>query len=69
MEIAVLMSTYNGQKYLERQLQSIAEQTVADVVTIYIRDDNSTDNTIEIIKKWKRSVQLEAFGNYLWTKQ
>lgn len=62
MEIAVLMSTYNGQKYLERQLQSLAEQTVAKNVTIYVRDDNSTDNTIEIIQKWKRRLRIVLYS-------
>ena len=49
--IAILMATYNGEKYLEEQIESILNQTYQDFV-LYIRDDNSTDNTRKIIKKY-----------------
>lgn len=49
--IAVLLSTYNGGLYLSEQLDSIINQTCQDYV-IYIRDDGSTDNTIDIIKSY-----------------
>lgn len=61
MKIAVLMSTYNGHKYLDEQLKSIAEQTVAEKTVLYIRDDGSTDNTLEIIDKWKTKVNIVLF--------
>ena len=50
MNIAVLMSTYNGHSYLDEQLKSLAQQTVAEDVTVYIRDDGSTDDSVELIK-------------------
>lgn len=46
-KIAILMATYNGEKYIEEQLQSIQNQTFEDW-TLYIRDDGSTDNTLQI---------------------
>lgn len=46
--IAILLSTYNGGKYVKEQIESIINQTNHDWV-LYIRDDGSTDNTIEII--------------------
>ena len=49
--VAVLMSTYNGEKYLKEQIESILAQTDVDV-TIYIRDDGSSDRTVEIIKSY-----------------
>ena len=36
--VAVLMSTYNGEKYLKEQIDSILAQRDVDV-TLYIRDD------------------------------
>lgn len=48
-EIAVLMSTYNGEKYLSEQLDSIFCQENVEVY-LFIRDDGSTDNTINIIQ-------------------
>lgn len=49
--VAVLMSTYNGEKYVEEQIQSILNQKGV-LVNLYIRDDGSTDNTINIIQKY-----------------
>ena len=44
----VIMSSYNGEKYISHQLKSIlAQQNV--VVEIYVRDDGSTDKTVDII--------------------
>ena len=49
----VLMSTYNGEKYLEEQIMSILNQK--EVFTeIYIRDDGSKDKTIDIIRRIQR---------------
>ena len=62
MKIAVLMSTYNGQKYLDEQLMSIANQTFSEVMTLYIRDDGSTDNTLKIIEKWKKKIDIVFFS-------
>jgi len=49
--VAILMATYNGEKYIEEQVESILNQTYKDFV-LYIRDDNSTDNTNNIIAKY-----------------
>ena len=49
--IAILMSTYNGEKYLSEQLSSILNQSCQDY-TLYIRDDGSTDKTIDIITEY-----------------
>lgn len=58
MTIAVLMSTYNGKDYLSEQLESLANQTVADQMTVYIRDDRSTDSTFEIIEQWREKLSI-----------
>ena len=50
--IAVLLSTYNGEKYLEEQLHSILNQTCTEKWCLYIRDDGSTDNTLSIIDRY-----------------
>ena len=52
MKVAVLMSSYNGQKYIRDQIESILNQQ--DVkVDLYIRDDGSSDDTLNIIKEYK----------------
>ncbi|MBU5362212.1 glycosyltransferase family 2 protein [Enterococcus raffinosus] len=50
-KVAILMSTYNGERYIEEQLQSIINQTYENI-DIYIRDDCSTDGTVKIIEKY-----------------
>lgn len=50
-EIAILMATYNGEKYLCEQVNSILAQTYQDW-HLYIHDDGSKDNTIAIIKEY-----------------
>lgn len=49
--VAILMSTYNGAKYLGEQLDSLIGQTFRDW-NLFIRDDGSNDNTREIIDEY-----------------
>lgn len=49
--VIVMMSTYNGEKYIEEQINSILNQEGV-VVKLVIRDDGSTDRTKSIIKKY-----------------
>lgn len=50
-KIAILLATYNGEKYICEQLDSLIAQTF-DNYTIYVHDDGSTDNTVNILKKY-----------------
>lgn len=50
-KVAIIMSTYNGERYIEEQLLSILNQTYTNI-EIYIRDDCSTDGTVKIIEKY-----------------
>lgn len=52
VNVAILLSTFNGEKYLNEQLDSILLQSFEDW-HLYIRDDGSTDETVEIIKCFK----------------
>ena len=52
--VTVLMSTYNGEKYLSQQLDSILNQKNVEVI-IHIRDDGSSDNTINILHEYSSS--------------
>lgn len=49
--LAVILSTYNGEKYIQQQIESILSQTYNDFI-LYIRDDGSSDRTKEIIKNY-----------------
>lgn len=46
--VNVLLSTYNGARYLPEQLDSVLAQTDAGIM-LHIRDDGSSDNTIDLL--------------------
>ncbi len=48
MSIAILLASYNSSKYLKEQIETIISQTYINW-DLYIRDDGSTDNTLDII--------------------
>jgi len=48
-KVLVLLATYNGEKYLQEQLNSIYNQENVDI-TILARDDGSTDSTLYILE-------------------
>jgi rhamnosyltransferase len=50
MEVAVLMSTYNGEKFLSQQIDSVLSQEYQKF-KLYIRDDGSSDASLDIVKK------------------
>ena len=49
MKVTILMSTYNGERFLAEQIESIRQQTYTDW-QLLIRDDGSKDKTREIIQ-------------------
>ena len=53
MEIKVLLSTFNGEKYIQEQLDSILSQKIDnDKINLIIRDDGSSDGTEKILRKY-----------------
>jgi glycosyltransferase involved in cell wall biosynthesis len=65
--IAVLLATYNGEKYLAEQLNSIFYQKEVNI-HLYISDDGSSDQTIHIIKsfvkKYPKKIKKIFYVNY-----
>lgn len=51
MRVNILMSTYNGEKFVAEQIESIQKQTYTDW-NLIIRDDGSKDGTCEIIENF-----------------
>jgi glycosyltransferase involved in cell wall biosynthesis len=51
--IAILMCTYNGESYLEEQLNSFYNQDYKDW-TLYVSDDGSKDKTLNILKQYQK---------------
>lgn len=60
-KVCVLMSTYNGEKFLEEQLDSILSQKGEFELDILIRDDGSSDNTINILKEYSKNANIKWY--------
>lgn len=56
-KVAVLLATYNGEKFLVEFLDSLCRQTFKEFC-LYIRDDGSADKTIEILQSYKSRLKL-----------
>ena len=56
-EVSILLSTYNGERYLEEQLESIASQKGVSTKVV-VRDDGSNDRTCDILETWKKKAAL-----------
>lgn len=57
-KVAILLSTYNGEKYLREQIDSILAQTY-DNFELIVRDDGSRDSTVEIVKEYMEKSDKE----------
>lgn len=55
--VSVCIPTFNGAKYLQKALDSVIYQTYKNIEVV-ISDDDSTDNTIKIIKEFNHSVDF-----------
>lgn len=54
MAVQVLLSTYNGARYLESLIDSLLTQDFSDL-EILVRDDGSSDGTIELLGDYERT--------------
>ena len=60
--ISVALCTYNGAAHLEEQLRSIIAQTYRNIEIIAV-DDGSTDETVNILEKYKKEGNLQIVKN------
>ncbi|MEK1886678.1 MAG: glycosyltransferase family 2 protein [Phyllobacterium sp.] len=51
--VSVLLATFNGARFLDEQLVSIANQTYP-TIDMWVSDDGSTDATLEVLEAWHR---------------
>lgn len=59
-KVQILLSTYNGEKYLKEQIESIIKQEEVEI-SILIRDDGSTDGTMQILTELAKKYNNIAF--------
>lgn len=60
MTVTILLSTYNGEKYLEQLIKSLLSQSKIDY-QIVVRDDGSTDGTQKILEKYQNKNRLKWY--------
>lgn len=58
--VRILLATHNGEKFLEEQLDSIANQTV-EQINVTVSDDGSSDGTLDILAEWKSKWRKGTF--------
>lgn len=56
-KVIICMSTYNGEKYIKTQIESILKQTYQNI-EIYVRDDGSKDNTVKILEEYEKEGKI-----------
>lgn len=65
-KISVAIAAYNGEKYIQKQIESICDQTTVPD-EIVVSDDGSKDSTINIVKslaeKYKGSIDIKLLMN------
>ncbi|MCR5685714.1 MAG: glycosyltransferase [Lachnospiraceae bacterium] len=63
MKIQVLLSSYNGEKYIREQIDTILDQDITESaeLELLVRDDGSTDSTHDILDEYKRAGSLKWY--------
>jgi glycosyltransferase involved in cell wall biosynthesis len=56
-QVSIALCTYNGEKYILEQLDSILNQTYKPIEIIIV-DDCSSDNTVQIIQEYQQKYSL-----------
>ena len=63
IRISVVVCTYNGERYLKEQLESILQQSYP-VEEIIVQDDGSTDDTMQLLRDYaQRYPQIKVYNN------
>lgn len=60
MSISIAMCTYNGERYLREQLDSLSRQTCRPLELV-ICDDGSTDKTLQIIQDFTATAPFPVY--------
>ena len=58
-KVDILLATYNGEKYVAEQIESILNQTYKNF-NLIISDDCSKDSTPDVLKKYAESLFKEV---------
>ena len=62
-KVAILLSTFNGDKFILKQLESLKNQKSV-YIKLFIIDDKSDDKTLDIVKKFKIPKKIFKSKNF-----
>ena len=64
IKVSIVMTVYNGQKHLAEQIDSFLNQSYLPH-EIIISDDCSTDNTLQLLEKYKnnKKIKIKIYKN------
>lgn len=61
MRVAILMSSFNGEKYIRQQIESIFAQQCDFAFDLWARDDGSQDSTPDILQAYQNDGKLQWY--------
>ena len=53
MKVSVIVINYNNAKYIDKCIKSLIAQSYKNIEIIFI-DDNSNDNSLSVVRKYKK---------------
>ena len=63
VKVSIMMPVYNLDKYIERSVNSILNQTLKDIELICV-NDGSTDNSLEILRDLEKKYDFIKGANF-----
>lgn len=60
-KVQVLLSTYNGERFICEQVESLIKQTDVDL-SLLVRDDGSSDRTLEMLEKYRKKIEIHIIS-------
>jgi glycosyltransferase involved in cell wall biosynthesis len=58
IKISILIANYNNEKYINRCIDSCIKQNINEKYEIILIDDNSSDNSLKKVKKFKNKIRI-----------
>lgn len=58
--VSIVMPSYNTAAYVEESIQSVLDRTYTNWELLFV-DDGSSDETLEIMKKYKSDLRIKLF--------
>jgi len=62
-KVSVVVPCFNGEKMLEKAIESVLSQTVWDSMELIIVDDKSTDGSLELLKQYDDNPKITVLKN------